>query len=150
MVIFEARIAQYKGQCQELVKDYYKTTIAGYGMPKLDFAWPTYEILERDRRSLLVVAIDGAELVGFALYHIFPHLHHKDELLIGQSDMIGVRPSLRGKGIGRKLIEKAEELLRARGCTNMVHQHRKIYEVEPLFAKLGFKPIEVSYMKELR
>jgi GNAT superfamily N-acetyltransferase len=149
MVIFEAKLARYHRECDALVREYYASTIASQGMTKLDFAWPTYLLLEQERRTLLMVAIDGADLVGFVLYHIFPHLHHKDEWLFGQSDMIGVRPSHRGKGIGRELVKRAELELRGRGCTHMVHQHRLIYPDKPLFERLGFKPVEVSYMKEL-
>jgi len=149
MVIFEAKIARYWQQCDELVKDYYKTTIASSEVPDLDFAWPTYIKMEENRYTLLMVALDGAELAGLSLYLISPHLHHKDEMLVGLCDMIGVRPSHRNKGIGRELVKRSEDALRSRGCTHMIHMYRKIYDVEPLFTKLGFKPIEISYMKEL-
>ena len=135
-------------ECGELVKDYFARTIAGDGMAPLVFKWSSYKALENACVCKLFIARDDECIHGFALYIVQEHLHH-DNQVIAQCDMIGVQPEMRGHGIGRRLIEHAEEWFREHGVTHMVHHHRVIYDVKPLFRKLGFRLAELGYVKEL-
>jgi GNAT superfamily N-acetyltransferase len=132
----------------KLVRDYYTRTIASRGMRPLAFKWETYKDLERRGECKLFVAREDERLIGFALYVMQHHLHHADQY-VAHCTMIGVRPEFRNKGIGRSLIQFAEEWLRNYGITHMVHHHRLIYNVTPLFESMGFKPEELGYVKEL-
>lgn len=132
----------------ELVHDYYARTIASEGMRPLKFRWPAYFALERNGACKLFTARESDGLIGFALYIVQEHLHHEGQI-VAQCTMVGVRPEWRSKGLGRALVEFAEQWFKQHGVTHMVHHHRTLYDVTPLFEKLGFELKEVSYVKEL-
>jgi GNAT superfamily N-acetyltransferase len=64
-------------------------------------------------------------------------------------DILAVDVDARGQGIARALMEFAEPILRERGVKIVTHQFRVIYDVEPLFPKLGYRLAEQGYMKEI-
>jgi GNAT superfamily N-acetyltransferase len=132
----------------ELVRDYYTRTIANHGMRPLAFKWETYKVLEQENACRLFLAREDDTLVGFALYVVQDHLHHENQI-VAHCTMIGVRPEYRNMGIGRALIGFAEAWFREHGVTHMVHHHRTIYNVKPLFEDMGFKLEELGYVKEL-
>jgi GNAT superfamily N-acetyltransferase len=132
----------------ELVRDYYTRTIAKHGMRPLAFKWKVYKELEWRGECKLFIAREDDRLIGFALYVMQHHLHHADQY-VAHCTMIGVRPEFRNQGIGRSLIEFAEAWFKQHGITHMVHHHRLIYNVTPLFESMGFKPEELGYVKEL-
>jgi len=136
-------------ECGELVRDYFKRTIAGKDTAPLVFKWPVYKALEDGGFYRLFVARDDDHILGFALYAVFEHMHHSKQVY-AQCDMIGVMPESRHKGIGRQLITYAEGWFREHGVTHMLHLHRVVYRnTQPLFEKLGFELVELVYRKEL-
>lgn len=66
-----------------------------------------------DRRHHLVVALDGDRVVGMASGLDYLHPDKPAELWI---DELGVAPSHRGRGIGRRLLEALLEIGRTAGC----------------------------------
>jgi GNAT superfamily N-acetyltransferase len=133
--------------CDALVLDYYAKTIASHGPMPLKIDWDTYRRLEREGHCVLFTAREQ-QLDGFSLYVVNRHLHHPT-YNVAACSILGVRPEVRGQGLGRKLIEFAIPWLKTRGCTHIAHAFRMIYDEEPLFPKLGFKLVEQLYMREL-
>ena len=110
--------------------------------------WDTYKKFEQAGAILLVTATHDDELVGFALYVTYVHPHHPDAVL-GQCQFLIVQPKMRGHGLGKALVEYAMPKLKERGCTHILHGRRMVYDVEPLFPKIGFTKFEETYVKEL-
>lgn len=110
--------------------------------------WQSYVDFEKQNMLLLVTACEGDELAGFVLYLLYVHPHHPDAHIAHCTFLI-VSPGHRGKGLGRKLIEYAVPILRDRKCTHIMHGRRMVYDVEPLFPKLGFVKFEESYVMEI-
>lgn len=134
---------------EALVRDYYARTIAHEGMRPLNFKWAAYKGLEAAGMCKLFTACTAnGRMQGFSLYVVQLHMHHDDQV-VAQCTLIGVRPECRSQGIGRKLIEYAEHWFKGHGVTHMVHHHRVIYDVKPLFERIGFKLEELGYVKEL-
>ena len=133
--------------CNDLVLDYYAKTIASHGLMPLKIDWDAYRKMAKSGHCCLFTDREE-ELRGFALYIVNTHLHHPLHNIAACS-ILGVRPELRGRGIGRGLIEFAMPWLRDRGCTHITHAHRMIYGDDTLFPKLGFKLLEQTYMKAL-
>ena len=148
MKIIRGTIKEHARHVDELVREYYAKTIASEGMRPLKFKWHTYQLLEDAGAVQLFIAKVHDRVIGFALYVVQEHLHH-DGQNVAQCTMMGVRPEYRGRGIGRQLVEYAEGQLREAGATHMVHHHRTLYKVIPLFEHLGFKLAELEYVKEL-
>ncbi|WP_374405066.1 GNAT family N-acetyltransferase [Pelagerythrobacter sp.] len=75
----------------------------------------------------------GGDAAGFTLTR---HAPGEEELLL-----IGVRPELRGRGIGRALLERAFADARARGAERMFLEMRDNNPALGLYAATGFEPI---------
>lgn len=148
MELSHGTIAQDADEVENLVRYYYAHTPAHVGMRPLRFKWNIYQRLEDEGVCKLFLAKLHGRLIGFALYVVQEHTHH-DNQIVAHCTMIGVQPEHRSKGIGRKLIRYAEDWFKERGITHMVHHHRTIYPVTPLFESLGFKLQELGYVKEL-
>lgn len=127
---------------------YYATTPAHTGTPPYDFDWNSYFRLDALGILKIITARKEGRLVGFILYMVTHHLHHRTTLM-GVSDGIGVDMTVRGEGVGRGLLAKGEEVLRGLGCTSITHSYRLCYGTTPLFEKLGFEAIEHVYQKRL-
>lgn len=148
MKIDTGSITQDAEDADALVKDYYKRTIADTNMRPLRIRWGVYKELEHASCCKLFTAREDDKLFGFSLYIIQNHLHHEGQC-VAHCTIIGVRPEKRRIGIGRLLIEFAEIRLKHCGVTHMVHHHRAIYRVTPLFERMGFRLEELGYVKEL-
>ena len=133
----------------KLLHDYFRRTMAKVGVPPLRMNWPAYVTLEQHKNLLVVTAREPVnKLVGFVMYHIYPHLHHMD-YICAACDILAVDVDMRGKGIARAMLEYAEPMLRDRGVRIITHMFRTIYDTEPLFTKIGYTLAEQGYMKEL-
>jgi ribosomal protein S18 acetylase RimI-like enzyme len=65
--------------------------------------------------------------------------------------MLGVSPDHRGHGIASKLVRHAETRLAAAGIARIIHNHRSgtYPTTPPLFPKLGFRPAETVFVKDI-
>lgn len=139
-------------EMEALVRDYYARTPAHTGIPPYEFNWDVYANLARNH-ALMVITAREAEwpdtlLLGFGLYILLDHPHHKD-LLVAECDSLSVRPEARGRGIARGIVREAEDALRAIGVDKLIHRHRHCYGADPLFPKLGFEAAETVWQKDL-
>jgi ribosomal protein S18 acetylase RimI-like enzyme len=92
------------------------------------------EEAQRGRRTLLVAAIDG-RIVGQIFVQFTPPEGNKSGMPSGYIYSFRVRPEVRNQGIGTRLIEAAEAVLRQRGCKRAMiavarqnHGARRLYE----------------------
>jgi predicted N-acetyltransferase YhbS len=90
---------------------------------------------EKVRRDLVFVTEEGGEVVGLIVLVEF-----SDRLLI---ENVAVDPDRQGEGIGRGLLEFAEETTRAAGIdTVTLFTHEKMSENLALYAHLGYEEAE--------
>jgi GNAT superfamily N-acetyltransferase len=128
--------------------DYYEDTEAAQGVPELDFNWDMYRGFE-DAGTFVVYTARGKRLNGFAFYMVVQHPKYPS-MMLAACDTLAVRTELRGIGIGRQIVEYAQDQLKRLGATHMTHNARAIYDTVPLFEKIGFTLFERVYMKELK
>ncbi len=90
----------------------------------------------RDLRPVLLVAEAGGEVAGFAEGRVKRML---DGSLTGYVDTIAVAPAHRGKGLGKALLARLINELRAAGAA------RAMLDAAPaaigFYARLGFRPV---------
>jgi GNAT superfamily N-acetyltransferase len=137
-------------QVDELVHRYYKADPAiAAGAPKLDIQWEHYLRLDANDMMFVMTCrqLDEA-LVGCALYVIGPHPHYNGKTF-AYCAILAVDKAYRGQGVGRALVAGSMIKLRERGVQFITHGSRMVYDVEPLFAKLGFTLYEQTFIKEL-
>lgn len=111
--------------------------------------WPTYKILEQQGILHTYTARDGRDaLVGAVMYNVIMHPHHAMHR-VADCDILCVDPKLRGQGIGRKLMAYAEPKLKALGVSEIIHRHKLVYKVPPLFPSQGYEADEIVYRKKV-
>jgi GNAT superfamily N-acetyltransferase len=131
------------------VRDYFDRTKAKEGVPPIDMDWDQYLLAEdKDRLALFTARTESAKLCGFAMYVVTPNPHYKT-VTFATCDILAVSPDYRSLGIARMLIRSAEGVFSSLGVDRMIHYFRTVYDVEPLFTKLGFVEAERTYMKVL-
>jgi GNAT superfamily N-acetyltransferase len=131
-----------------MIADYYAKTNAPEGQPPLKMVWRVYRELEQKNALFIVTARDDNILLGFAMYLLLEHPQH-GMMPYAFCNTLAVGVEHRGQGIATALVKDAEVRLKAIGMEMIVHGHRMIYKVAPLFPKLGFSLIEQIYMKVL-
>ena len=132
----------------ELMHHYYETTEASNDIPELKLDWDFYKQME-NAGNFYVFTASGEQLNGFVFYLVVQHWKYPS-MKMAACDTLAVRPHLRGIGIGRQLVEYAQDMLKPLGVTHMTHNSRAVYDTVPLFEKIGFKLFERVYIKELK
>ena len=94
-------------------------------------------------QGLVHVAEDGAEIVGLIVL-----IELEDRLVI---ENVAVDPARQGEGIGRRLLEFAEETARRAGIgTVALYTHEKMSENLALYARLAFCRAKTSWPSRSR
>jgi ribosomal protein S18 acetylase RimI-like enzyme len=142
-------ITECQPEFADLIHLYYSDTRIHDGLPYPDQDWNHYYTLDAKGMMLLVTARnDDEKLIGVALYTIAPHPHYRN-MIWAYCDTLAVDPSCRRRGVGRRLVEEVLPRLKEMGVRFVTNNHRTVYEVVPLFPKLGFKLMEQCYVREL-
>lgn len=131
-----------------IMHEYYEKTVAKHSVPPLDFDWDHYLTAEANNKFVLIVARDAEELIGFATYYVSVHPQYKTTMY-AFCNTLAVKLKYRGQGVASKLVKAAEPYLKLYNVKYMVHGFRTVYDVEPLFQKLGFELYEKMYQKVL-
>jgi ribosomal protein S18 acetylase RimI-like enzyme len=106
-----------------------------------------YEAVFEKPDTVLLLAYDGEELVGYALSHVLA----LEETWIGDTwrtgrrvaelESLAVRPSHRGRGIGSALLDRIDEALEAQGIRDVFVGALAGNEgALRLYARRGFRP----------
>lgn len=144
----ESLTRQNAAEIDAMVAGYYASTPAHVGIPPYDFCWEVYETLESRGALILTTARRPGALVGFALYTITEHPHHRG-LVVADCDSLVVAPQARGGGVGAALYRFTEPLLIEAGARKILNRHRLCYGAAPLFPRLGFTAAETLFVKEI-
>jgi GNAT superfamily N-acetyltransferase len=112
------------------------------------------ERVARDHAGLFAVAEDESGIVGFvaaSVHHTTPaqELEGPAETW-GRVDELFVRPTFRGRALGRELMEHAERFLRAAGCVSVrVQVFAPNVLVHAFYRGLGYADRDVDLIKLL-
>lgn len=137
------------GEIEQMFRAYYHETPAHKGLPPYDFNWKLYGGLSIDGKLLVITARDGqATMRGVNMYIIMEHPHHAG-LIVAECDSLATAHTHRGQGIGRKMIELGEHVLRNKGIHRVLHHYRTVYPEEPVFPKVGYELVQQTYSKDL-
>ena len=137
-------------EIESVLNDYYITQNGVSGLPPYELDWRVYAALNEANSLVLICARDDAEiLVGFVLYMLVKHPHHKD-MLVAECDIIVVAERARGQGVGKALMQHAEPYLVLANVNKVIHREKFFHDAKPLFPKLGYVASEMSYVKELK
>ena len=95
-----------------------------------------------------LVATDGVKIIGLCGLHLMTAIHR--DAPVGRITILVVREDARGRGIGRRLINAAEELMRARGCAILeVTSNRKLEQAHEFYEALGYDLTSYRFARAL-
>lgn len=100
-----------------------------------DFNWQHWEVSERLPLAIQIKNDVGNVIAGAAARSF------GDWLLL---DTLWVSQELRGQGVGRQILEKVEEVGKARGCTQCLLDTLD-FQAKPFYEKYGYK---VAWVQE--
>lgn len=112
----------------------------------LDPNWDMYYAMESKGMLASFTARDEGNLIGYAVYFLSPHQHHKEHLT-ADSDIVYLEPSYRGTGIAFDLYSYAESKLKEKGVSVIMLRMKDRIPFEPLANKLGYSKEEIAYAK---
>ena len=97
--------------------------------------------------STVHVADADGEVVGFVAVHVMPRFEHGDR--IARVLALVVDPGVRERGLGHRLMEEAESVARATGCTfiEVTAGHHRA-EALRLYEAVGYEPGVASYLRK--
>jgi GNAT superfamily N-acetyltransferase len=109
-----------------------------------------FDLIVGDPAHALVVAVDGAEIVGTLQLSVLPGLSRRGALR-GQVEAVRVRADRRGEGLGAAMIGWAIEEAGRRGCA-MVHltTDKSRADAHRSYERLGFVASHEGLKLQLR
>ncbi len=148
--IQEERFSDTIGDMQPLLARHWDELALYKDAVPLSPDYARYAEMEAKNVLCVIAARDEGQLVGYAIFMVARGLHYSTTLW-AQSDIFWVAPEHRRGGVGRALMQCAEERLAARGVA-VVHVMTKI--AHPLFAlmlgTMGYQPSEMVVGKLLQ
>jgi N-acetylglutamate synthase-like GNAT family acetyltransferase len=106
-----------------------------------------FERLEREAGSWLWLAVEGERVVGLAGLHVMPVIERE---ALGRVTAIVVTEGERRGGIGRALMERAEQEARRHGCERLeVTTADRRSEAHAFYRGMGFEEASRRFLKRL-
>ena len=98
-----------------------------------------FDAMQRDPNQLMAVAVSGGAVVGCAQISFIPGLSRLG-MWRGQIESVRVASSVRGEGIGRRLLEWAIDECRSRGCGLVqLTSDKSRLDARRFYKSLGFR-----------
>lgn len=134
-------------EVEDVLEDAWKETVdykelLSYEDNNID--WEFYVGLEDSGTLHVATARDNGKLVGYNFLLIAEHPHYK--VLHAISDMIWIKDSYRGQGLGTKLISFSERYLKHIGGGIMVYNF-KVGKPQPNMEGVGYQHTENVFTK---
>ena len=133
-------------ECFGLCESHFYEVCSGHDLGDFNVDWDSLNILLSGGLISVVVARKEGKIAGY-----FMNIISKDLLtsrLVAKELAIYVDPAYKGSRLFLKMCHFVEALLKARGVTSQ-YMTFMVGHAEKLPLKLGYKPLEIAYEKNL-
>jgi GNAT superfamily N-acetyltransferase len=96
---------------------------------------------------LVVIAKDIEKTVGYVFYVFFKSPYQNETWC--QVDMFFLKPTHRGKGIGKEMFRLVEQMAKINGCKKLITSYNLKESLEMFYEKLGFNATHVAVAKDI-
>ena len=97
----------------------------------------------------LLVAEEGKTVIGFIALHWFDLVHWKEKM--GRISSFCVNEAARSKGVGKNLLEAAEDLFASQGCAKIeVTSNARRTRAHQFYLNLGYVEDSRRFVKYLK
>ena len=94
----------------------------------------------------VIVAVSGSVTVAVVSMHVTPVLHAPGP--VGRLTAVVVSERVRGQGVGRTIVEAAEQMLAARGCEFIeLTSNRRRTDAHAFYERLGYEASSFRFRK---
>lgn len=147
MITFQFEtFADIRAEVEPLLKRHWEEIALNKDSVPLDPDWEKYERINAAGLMHITTARRGGALVGYSAYFVSGNLHYRS-LTVAESDIFWLAPEERNGMTGIRLLQAAEEHLKARGVNKIVSKVKLHMDVGHVFTLLGYEPIERVYAK---
>lgn len=140
------RIQDIRDEMTPLITPHWEEVALNKAEIPLDVDWDWYGGLQDAGVLHCTTARADGKLVGYALFIVSGSLRYRG-LRMAENDVFYLAPEYRRGLEGARLFKAAEAHLKAKGCTKMLLKTKLHKDLDVLFRRLGFKPIERYYSK---
>jgi len=95
----------------------------------------------------VVIAKNIEKTVGYVFYGFFKSPYHNETWC--QVDMFFLKPTHRGKGIGKEMFRLVEQMAKINGCKKLITSYNLKESLEMFYDKLGFNATHVAVAKDI-
>jgi GNAT superfamily N-acetyltransferase len=135
--------------CMDLIIEHWKDVALNQDSTPLDPDWDRYtKLAAAGILHITSARTEDGELVGYAVCLITPHLRYKS-VKWAEGDVFYLQPAHRKGSAGTRLMQAAEDAMRAHGVTKIIQKVKIHNDVGAVFERMGYKAIERVFVKEL-
>jgi GNAT superfamily N-acetyltransferase len=142
------RYADVIGEIKPLLEMHYEEIASFRDKIPLDPNYEKYETLDAQGILLIITARRAAQLVGYSIFFILPHLHYQSTR-VASNDIIFLLPDERSGGTGIRLIRESERIVRERGAQFVSWHIKPVNDFSPLLERMGYVRHEIIMAKIL-
>ena len=128
-----------------LMEEHYKEIGDSSLEPHLDL--PLYQGFETGGNLPILTVREDGKMIGYVVVFVKQHPHYKE--LCGFEDAYFLSSQARKRGVGREMIEKMLEHLKARGVKKVFFHSKKKSSHKELFTTLGFGHSDEIWARKL-
>lgn len=149
MIFRQERLQDIRTEIEPLLPEHWEEVALDQDTIKLDPDWEQYKRLEDLGMLLCITAREDGRLVGYAIWMITKSLHYKG-YVFADNDVFFLLKSHRKWMNGYRLLTESFKILKQHGAHKAFTDMKLHRSVSLVFHRLGCKPIELSWAKDLR
>jgi hypothetical protein len=107
-----------------------------------------YYAIEKADNLRIYTARNG-KLVGYSVYFVSPHRHHKT-VLQATSDLMYMDPTARKGLVGMAFLKWCEEQLKDDGVSVIYHFSSSAKDLSPMLGRMGYNEVQTMWVRKLK